>query len=226
MPLRAMRGVMPLFLKALSDIEGSRRPCVSMELVGALPWVDHDEACGSARWHPRLLRRPSNHGRWLPSGSPRGERLLCREQCGASSPICPYLSDSWRSFDPPGGGYACRVQRCSLPVDLLCLAQPIQQGVRCNSSHTPASCHSLSLRQQVIPEPQPISLGSISQGIPLLSTNRMPLRAARSSMRGLPPWGLGGSSGSSGSIISQSSSLTSSLAMLSPYPLPGFVRRT
>jgi hypothetical protein len=98
--------------------------------------------------------------------------------------------------------------------------------VRCNCSHTPASCHSLSLRQQVIPEPQPISLGNISQGIPLLSTNRMPVRAARLSMRGLPPWGLGGSSGSSGSITSHSSSVTSSLAMLSPYPPPGFVRRT
>ncbi len=64
---------------------------------------------------------------------------------------------------------------------------------RCSLSHTPASCHSFRRLQQVIPEPQPISWGSISQGIPLFSTNTMPVRAARSSMRGLPPWGFGGS---------------------------------
>jgi hypothetical protein len=96
----------------------------------------------------------------------------------------------------------------------------------CSLSHTPASCHSLRRRQQVIPEPQPISWGNISQGMPLLSTKIMPLRAARSSMRGLPPLGLGESSGNSGSITSQSSSVTSSLAIPSHYPLPRFVRRT
>jgi hypothetical protein len=98
--------------------------------------------------------------------------------------------------------------------------------MRCSLSHTPASCHSLSLRQQVIPEPQPISWGSISQGMPLLRTKTMPVRAARFSMRGLPPWGFGGSGGRSGSMVSHSSSVTSSLAMLSGYPLNGFVRLT
>src|SRR5207244_11427084 len=32
--------------------------------------------------------------------------------------------------------------------------------------HTPCSCHSLSRRQQVTPEPQPISWGRSSQGMP------------------------------------------------------------
>src|SRR4051812_12588774 len=78
-----------------------------------------------------------------------------------------------------------------------------------------------------MPDPQPISWGSISQGMPLFSTNKMPVSsAARSSTRGLPPLGLGGSSGNSGSTTSQSSSVTSSLAMVSPYPLHGYVRRT
>jgi hypothetical protein len=97
---------------------------------------------------------------------------------------------------------------------------------RCSLSHTPASCHSLRRRQQVIPEPQPISWGSISQGIPLLRTNTMPVRAARSSMRGLPPWGFGGSGGRSGSMVSHSWSVTSSLAKFSAYPVNGFVRLT
>src|SRR5687768_1838382 len=96
--------------------------------------------------------------------------------------------------------------------------------MRCSLSHTPASCHSFRPRQQVIPEPQPISWGSISQGMPLFSTKTMPVRAARSSMRGLPPWGFGGSGGRSGSMVSHNSSVTSSLAMLSCYPANGFVR--
>src|SRR5215207_10751531 len=54
--------------------------------------------------------------------------------------------------------------------------------------------------------------------MPLFSTKMMPVRAARSSTQGLPPLGLGGSSGKSGSIISQSSSLTNSLAILLIYP--------
>ena len=49
----------------------------------------------------------------------------------------------------------------------------------CKRCHTPVSCQSLSRRQQVTPEPQPISWGSIPRGIPLLSTNKMPLNASR-----------------------------------------------
>ena len=48
--------------------------------------------------------------------------------------------------------------------------------------------HSLRRRQQVIPDPQPISFRSISQGMPLFSTNRMPLSTARSSIRACHPW--------------------------------------
>jgi hypothetical protein len=109
----------------------------------------------------------------------------------------------------------------------ICSASPRRsRRTRCSLSHTPASCHSFKRRQQVIPEPQPISFGSISQGIPLFSTKTIPVRAARSLMRGLPPWGFGGSGGRSGAMVSHSSSVTSSLAMFSCYPLNGFVRLT
>src|SRR5918994_5318494 len=40
----------------------------------------------------------------------------------------------------------------------------------CRRSHTPASCHSRKRRQQVTPDAQPISWGSISQGMPLFKT--------------------------------------------------------
>ena len=55
----------------------------------------------------------------------------------------------------------------------------------CSLSHTPASCHSRKRRQQVTPEPQPISLGSISQGMPLFKTKMMPASAERLSTRGV-----------------------------------------
>jgi len=64
------------------------------------------------------------------------------------------------------------------------------------------SCHWRKYRQQLIPAPHPSSCGSISQGIPLRNTYRIPIRARRRSM-GLRPGfrylrGLG--SGSNGSI--------------------------
>jgi hypothetical protein len=86
--------------------------------------------------------------------------------------------------------------------------------IRCSRSQTPARCHCCKRRQPLMPQPQPISWGSISQGMPLLSTKRIPLRAARSGMRGRPPLGLGGSGGNNGWITCHSSSLTKGCLML------------
>jgi hypothetical protein len=84
---------------------------------------------------------------------------------------------------------------------------------RCSLSQTPAACQSRSRRQHVIPDPQPISCGSISQGMPLFSTNRMPVNAARCGNGGRPPCGLGRSGGSTGSITAHNSSDTRGLAI-------------
>lgn len=87
----------------------------------------------------------------------------------------------------------------------------------CRRSQTPAFCQSRSRRQQVMPEPQPISGGNISQGVPVISTNRMPVNAARSEIGGLPPWGRGGREGSRGSMTAHSSSETIGLAIDQGY---------
>ena len=84
---------------------------------------------------------------------------------------------------------------------------------RCSRSHTPASCQSRSRRQQVTPDPQPISRGSISHGMPERSTKRMPLKTARGGTTGRPPFGLGRSGGNSGSMTNQSSSEIRGFAM-------------
>jgi hypothetical protein len=65
----------------------------------------------------------------------------------------------------------------------------------------------------MLPEPQSISLGSISQDMPVLSTKTMSVRAARFGAWGLPPLGLGDYGGSSGSTISHNSSVTDYFAM-------------
>jgi hypothetical protein len=46
-------------------------------------------------------------------------------------------------------------------------------------SHTPAACQSRNRRQHVMPDPHPISFGRNSHGIPVLRTNRMPVRTWR-----------------------------------------------
>src|SRR3712207_4085711 len=129
-------------------------------------------------------------------------------------------------FWPPPGAGTLAESNDALSRSISSALPSRSSKIRCSSSHTPASCHSSRRRRQVMPEPHPISWGNISQGMPLFKTNSMPVRAApRSSTRGLPPLGLGGSSGSSGSITSHNSSVTSFLAIPSAYPPNGFVRR-
>jgi len=88
---------------------------------------------------------------------------------------------------------------------------------RWRASQMPASCQSRRRRQQVIPLPHPISWGKYSQGRPVLSTNRIPVSAARSETRGRPPLGLGDSGGSNGAISCQSRSVSRGLATLVVY---------
>ncbi len=120
-------------------------------------------------------------------------------------------------FAPPGAGTAAESKE-ALPQSMRLASPRRSSRVSCKRAHTPASCHSFRRRQQVMPEPQPISWGSISQGMPVLSTNRTPVRAARSSTRGLPPLGLGGRGGKSGSTTAHSSSVTSGFGMAPSYP--------
>jgi len=82
----------------------------------------------------------------------------------------------------------------------------------CRRSHTPALCQSRRRRQQVMPEPQPISRGSNAHGLPERSTNTIPVSAAWSGVRGRPPFGLARSGGSSGAISAQRPSGRSSRA--------------
>ena len=111
----------------------------------------------------------------------------------------------------------------------MALARPRRSSrTWCRRCQMPACCQSRRRRQQLIPEPQPISAGSISQGMPLLSTNKMPVSAARPGIGGRPPFGFGRSGGISGAIRAHSSSETSGAAIHRQHAVtstvPGFVR--
>jgi len=133
---------------------------------------------------------------------------------------------------------AIRRVRAGLSAPLLAATEALSRAARLKSmalrrprrsrrtlwrrSHTPAFCQSRSRRQQVIPDPQPISWGSNSQGVPERRTKRMPVRAARSGTRGRPPLGFGGSGGRSGSITAHRSSGRRGLLMHLPTRRPAF----
>jgi hypothetical protein len=87
-------------------------------------------------------------------------------------------------------------------------ARSFASRISCSRSHTPACCQSRKRRQQLMPEPHPISAGNSFQRIPVLSTNRMPVSAARSGTRRRPGYRkrLGFAGGSSGSISVHNSS--------------------
>lgn len=71
----------------------------------------------------------------------------------------------------------------------------------CSWPQTPAARHSPRRRQQLTPEPKPSSRGSVRQGMPDFSTNRMPDSTARSSRGRRPPFGRGLRGGGSGATL-------------------------
>ena len=97
---------------------------------------------------------------------------------------------------------------------------------------TPAFCQSRSRRQQVMPLPHPNSCGKSSQPIPVFSTKRIPVRAARL-LRGLRPgyFCLRAFTGISGWMISHNESSINGFAIPRISPIrfekySHFVRRS
>ena len=124
-------------------------------------------------------------------------------------------------FAPPGAGTLPASREARDQSSWSALANRSSR-TKCSLSQTPASCQSRNRRQQVMPLPQPISCGSISQGMPVLNTNNIPLSTARFGIGGRPPFGLSASAGSNGSTTCHSSSLTSCFAMPQSYQFLGF----
>lgn len=99
-------------------------------------------------------------------------------------------------------------------------------------SQTPAFCQSRSRRQQVMPLPQPSSCGRSSQPIPVFSTKRIPVSAARSPIRLRPGYFCRRAfTGMSGRMISHNESSINGFAISRIWPIyfkkySHFVRRS
>ena len=119
------------------------------------------------------------------------------------------------SLCPPKTARTEQLSTTALDQSIASATPNSSSKTRHTFSQTPAKCQSRRRRQQVIPQPQPISSGKYSQGHPLRNTNKMPVRACRSGTRGRPPLGLGGSGGSKGLRRSHNSSVSSGLAISS-----------
>jgi hypothetical protein len=123
-------------------------------------------------------------------------------------------------FRPPKTARTEPLSTTARDQSILSASRSLASRTSCTFCQTPASCQARRYRQQLMPEPHPISWGSICHGMPLLKTKRIPASAFRLST-GLRPGNrkrLGFCSGSNGSMASHISSGTSSLAMCGPLP--------
>jgi hypothetical protein len=92
------------------------------------------------------------------------------------SPVCGIRA----SFLPPKTALIEDESTIALEKSIWSALRNWARRIWCILSQTPASCQSRNRRQHVIPLPQPISCGKYSQPMPVLSTNSIPVRAARS----------------------------------------------
>jgi hypothetical protein len=190
---------------------------VSVQLVRALTWpttpaLDRRDGLDQVFQDPRVVD--------VGSGEPDGERDALAVDHNMAlrarfATIRRIRADLLLGTAPPLAG-TLEPSRLARDQSIWSASPSRSSRARCRRCHTPACSQSRKRRQQVTPLPQPSSCGRASQGRPVLSTNKMPVSAARSDTRGRPPLGLGGSGGSNGAIASQSASLTSGLAMSRP----------
>jgi len=121
----------------------------------------------------------------------------------------------WAGFRPPKTARTEALSTKARDQSILSASRSLFSRTRWILSQTPAFCQSRRRRQQVIPEPQPISWGRYSQPMPVLRTNKMPVKALRFSSRFRPGYrnrrGMAG--GSSGSISFHNRSSKTGLAM-------------
>lgn len=136
----------------------------------------------------------------------------------------------WAGFGPPKTARTEAESTTAREKSIWSACRNWLSNTRWILSHTPAFCQSRRRRQQVMPEPQPISCGRSSQAMPVLSTNKMPVRTTRSGKGFRPGYrNLRFFFGRNGSMICHNSSssigfaMSSLLALISKIQLPMFI---
>jgi hypothetical protein len=184
---------------------------VGIEAVGAL---NSTAGFASNRWDGLHQRDQLSHV--VPVGARQLARQWSTVRIGDDVMLAAFLASVGRVRTRLGPPKTARTEELSTTAR----DKSIRSALRNSSSNMrwmrcqiPASCQSRKRRQQVIPDPQPISWGKSSQGIPVLSTKAIAVSVFRSSSGGRPPFGLGGHFGNKGSTNAQNSSDTSGLAI-------------
>ncbi len=161
-----------------------------------------------------------------PSGVPRASTTRWRLR----SPGGPGRWGSGRSWCPATSAPFCRdrgaVDRRPVPVERVGRGQPLAQHPVQLAQHAGGMPVAQPPPAQPAPDPDPGSCrcsrtppgAAAPRKCRTTSTKMMPSRARRSSQRGRPPFGFGGSSGSSGPTVAHSSSLTRGLVMTPNAP--------
>jgi hypothetical protein len=157
-----------------------------------------------------------------------GGRDLCRQRraMGVGEDVVlravfPAIRGARAGVRPPKTARTEALSTTARDQSILSAPRSLSSKTRWMRFQTPRLCQSRSRRQQVIPEPYPSSRGSISQGMPLRSTNRMPDSTSRLSSglrpgyRRRPRLGLG----NNGSMTVHKPSSKIGLAMAGP-PCP------
>src|SRR5688572_9699633 len=130
------------------------------------------------------------------------------------APVLAAVHGAGARFFPPCTARTDAESTTTRQKSIASSPRSLSSSRRWSWSHTPALRHSSRRFHRVMPQ-QPISWGKSSQGMPVLSTKRIPVRQTRSGTRGLPTPGTYGCFGRIGSTKAQSSSGTNNLPIAS-----------
>jgi hypothetical protein len=151
---------------------------VSLQRIGSLSRTARFAAYG---WNGMYQRQCLGH--IMPIGSRKlmsqGDAICISNYVMLGTRFTP-VRGVWAGFVPPKTARIEDESTIALEKSIWSALRNLARRIWCILFQTPAFCQSRNLRQQVMPLPQPISLGKYSQPIPVLSTNSIPVKAARS----------------------------------------------
>jgi len=152
---------------------------IALEDVGAAPGTPAPSADRWERGNQRIELRDVAH---VGGGHLRDERDAARVgdevMFGTRLAAIGWVRSSFFPRGPRTDALSMMVQRWSSRPRHRSSAS----NVSCSRCQIPVRCQRTNRRQQLLPHPHPIRRGSICQGIPDRSTNRVPARMARSGM--------------------------------------------
>jgi len=117
------------------------------------------------------------------------------------APTLPSIRRIRASFLPPKTARTEPLSTTARDQSMASASRSWASSVSNTRCHTPCFCQACRRRQHVMPLPQPISWGRYSQGMPVRSTNKMPVSVRRFATGGRPLLRAGLSGGKRGIVL-------------------------